>query len=382
VEICVTSKEQEIKLMDATEKIPRILIIDDEEVVLDSCRLILRNENYKISTVSNGELGLQLLPEFKPDLVFVDLKMPGLSGFEVLKKISVIDPNIVSIVITGFSTISSAVDAMKNGAYDFLPKPFTPDEFRLITSRGLDRRKLVLETISLKREKEMLKEHFAAVVSHELKSPLASVQQNLYLLEAELADKLDNDQKAHIERMKTKITDLINLIHTWLRVISVDVNKLRDNFQQISIENVISKATENVQQHAIRKDISIINSLISSPSLIIGDEGTLVEAIGNLLGNAIKFSRVSSQIQIKTETIEGFLVISISDNGVGIAKEDLPYIFEDFFTGDTGQIVEKSSGLGLAITRRIIEAHHGTIMARSEFGQGSTFTINLPVIPT
>jgi len=368
--------------MDRLDRTPKILIIDDEEVVLDSCKQILRKENYQLLTVSNGELGIQLINKDKPDLVFVDLKMPGLSGFEVLKKIRDIDPNIITIVITGFSTVSSAIEAMKNGAYDFLPKPFTPDEFRIITNRGLDRRKLVLETIALKREKEMLKEHFAAVVSHELKSPLGAVQQNLYLLEDELSASLNSGQRERIERMKTKINDLINLIHTWLRVITVDVNKLKENFKEISIEGVVSKAVENVQLQATRNDIDIVSSLSISPSLLIGDEGTLVEAIGNLLGNSIKFSRPGSQIKIFTKETDDQLEISISDSGIGISKEDLPYIFEDFYTGESGLKIEKSSGLGLAITKRIIEAHNGSISVSSELGQGSTFIIKLPIIPT
>jgi len=368
--------------MEVKEKTTKILIIDDEEVVLDSCKQILRNTNYQVSGVSNGELGLEVLQEMKPDLVFVDLKMPGLSGFEVLTKIREIDPNIVSIVITGYSTVSSAIEAMKNGAYDFLPKPFTPDEFRLITSRGLDRRKLVLETIALKREKEMLREHFAAVVSHELKSPLGAVQQNLFLLESDLSDKLNQEQKERVERMKVKINDLIDLIHTWLRVITVDVNKLKEKFTQVSIERVIAKAFENTQPQAIKKDLEIVTSFGSVPPFIVGDEGTLVEAVGNILGNAVKFSRVSSKIQIHTEVNNGNLTISIADTGIGIDNEDLPYIFEDFYTGNTGEKIEKSSGMGLAITRRIIEAHNGTISVTSELGQGSTFTIKLPIITT
>jgi len=368
--------------MDRLDKIPRILIIDDEEVVLDSCTQILKKGKYKISTAINGESGLQLLNEFQPDLVCVDLKMPGLSGFDVLNKIREIDPNIVSIVITGYSTVSSAIEAMKNGAYDFLPKPFTPDEFRLIIGRGIERRELVLETIALRREKEMMKEHFAAVVSHELKSPLGAVQQNLYLLEDELSEKLNNNQKELIERMKTKINDLINLIHTWLRVISVDVNKLKENFKKISIETVISKAIENFQHQATRNDVGIDTVVTSSTIFILGDEGTLVEAIGNLLGNAIKFSRPGSQIKLFSEVIDDQAVISVNDSGVGISNEDLPYIFEDFFTGEPGLKKEKSSGLGLAITRRIIEAHDGTISVSSELSQGSTFTIKLPIIKT
>jgi len=119
----------------------RILIIDDEEVVIDSCTQILRGSHYNLATAMNGDQGLKLVTEFQPDLVFVDLKMPGISGLEVLEKIRNLDPNIVNIVITGYATVNSAVEAMKNGAYDFLPKPFTPDEFRLITQRGLDRRR-------------------------------------------------------------------------------------------------------------------------------------------------------------------------------------------------------------------------------------------------
>jgi len=285
----------------------------------------------------------------------------------------------VTIVITGYATVSSAVEAMKNGAYDFLPKPFTPDEFRMITQRGLDRRRLVLETILLRREKEMLRENFAAIVSHELKSPLGAVQQNLFGLEFELEDKLNEEQKEKIGRMKSKINDLINLIHTWLRVISVDVKKLQENFQPTSIPAVISKAVENVQPQAIRKDIEIVPTVQEPLSLINGDEGTLVEVVGNILGNGIKFSREGSKILIKAEEKDKNLTIIISDSGIGISKEDLPYIFEDFYTGDIGQIVEKSSGLGLAISKRIVEAHNGSISVESELGKGATFTICLPV---
>jgi signal transduction histidine kinase len=110
-----------------------------------------------------------------------------------------------------------------------------------------------------------------------------------------------------------------------------------------------------------------------------GDEGTLVEVVGNILGNGVKFSREGSPILIKAEEKENTLIISIADTGIGISKEDLPYIFEDFYTGDTGQIVEKSSGLGLAIAKRIVEAHNGSISVESELGKGTTFTILLPV---
>src|SRR5512137_1453350 len=203
----------------------KILIIDDEDVVLDSCTQILKGSGHLIATAADGTKGLQLLQEFHPDLVYVDLKMPGISGFDVLEKVHEIDPTIVTVVITGFATVSSAVDAMKKGAYDFLPKPFTPDEFRIITRRGIERRKLVLEAISLRREKELLREQFASIVSHELKAPLSAVQQNLFALEFELSNVLNAGQKEKVERLKTRIDEMLRMINSWLRVISVDIKK-------------------------------------------------------------------------------------------------------------------------------------------------------------
>ena len=114
--------------------------------------------------------------------------------------------------------------------------------------------------------------------------------------------------------------------------------------------------------------------------LVNGDEGTLVETIVNILSNAIKYSRTGSKIIIKAEEIENDIIISVVDTGIGISAEDLPFIFNDFYTGKDGQKIEKSTGLGLAITKRIVEAHNGSVSVESELGKGSTFTIRLPAI--
>ncbi len=358
----------------------KLLIIDDEEVVLDSCTQILAGGDLQITTAPNGTIGLQLLREYLPDLVLVDLKMPGISGLEVLEGIRDFDPTIVSIVITGYATVGSAIEAMKKGAYDFLPKPFTPDELRLIAHRGLEKRRLILETIALRREKEMLREHFAAIVSHELKAPLGAVQQNLFVLADELSDKLTEEQKNRIGRIQSRIGDLVNLIHTWLRVMSVDTQKIQESFKPVSVEAVITKSVEDVQPHAIRKDIEVIASMEKPLRSVNGDEGTLAEAFTNIIGNAVKYSRPGSKVNVIAEPVEDEIIVSVIDSGVGISKEDLPFIFNDFYMGRSRPEGEQSSGLGLAITRRIVEAHQGMIFVESEFGKGSTFMIHLPVI--
>ncbi|MGA1826038.1 MAG: sigma-54-dependent transcriptional regulator [bacterium] len=130
----------------------KLLVIDDEVVVRDSCRMILADEDHSIECAENGRQGLELLEKEDFGIVIVDLKMPGISGLEVLEKIKVNYPETIVIVITGYPTIDSAVEAMKLGAYDFLPKPFTPESLRLIVRRAVEKKRLSLENIALRSE--------------------------------------------------------------------------------------------------------------------------------------------------------------------------------------------------------------------------------------
>ena len=360
------------------ESKPRILIIDDEEVVRDSCLQILAGGAYQTETASDGTNGLRLVEEFQPDLVFVDLKMPGISGFEVLERIYEIDSTIVMVVITGFATIDSAVEAMKKGAYDFLPKPFTPDEFRMIARRGIERRRLMLETIALRREKELLREQFASIVSHELKAPLGAVQQNLFALDFELEEMLTGEQKAKMERIKIRIDELLKLINSWLRVISVDINKLKDGFTQIAITKPISNALESVAPLAERKNIEIISSISDQLPPIRGDVLSLAEVFVNIMGNSIKYSPDGTRVTLNAEMQGQNLVISIQDGGIGISPDDLPHIFDGFFRGKSGQATA-GHGIGLAVAHQIVDAHNGSISVTSELGKGTTFMVTLPI---
>jgi len=357
---------------------PRVLIIDDEEVVLDACAQILRDREYSVDTATDGSAGLDRLGEFRPDLVFVDLKMPGLSGFEVLERIRAIDPGIVSIVITGYGTLSSAVEAMQKGAYDFLPKPFTPDEFRMVTARGLERRRLQREAARLRRERDLLREQFASIVSHELKAPLSAVQQHLMVLAHDLGGILSETQRQRLDRLQGRIADLLALISTWVRAISTDMEGLRASFRPVDLAVVIGKALDSVGVLAARKDITVETSLPGSPPLVEGDAGTLTEAVVNLLSNAIKYSRQGSRVLVTASATDHRIAIAVRDFGVGIPADELPLISGGLYRGAAGTAGETGSGLGLAITRRIVEAHGGTLTVESAVGEGSTFTITLP----
>jgi len=339
----------------------KILVIDDEEIVRESCVRILQGQEYQVKTADNGDMGLITLKEFQPDLVLVDLKMPGMSGFEVLEEIYAYDATIVTIVITGFATVNSAIEAMKKGTFDFIPKPFQPDELRLVVHRGLERRNLVLETIALRNEKEMLREHFAAIVSHELKSPLGAVQQNLYVLADDLEEKLTADQKEKLQRLQNRILDLVKLINTWLRVISVDIAKIKEQFEIISLIPILEQSIETVESQAIRKDITIKTDIKGELGTISGDKGSLTEAVINLLTNSVKYSQIGGEIKVTASQANNQILIAVTDNGVGITEEDINFIFADFYRGDNLPEGERSSGVGFTITKNIIEAHDGTI---------------------
>ena len=356
----------------------RILVIDDEEVVLDSCTAVLASGDCQVLTAGNGTAGLARLEETTPDLVFVDLKMPGLSGLEVLEQIRAKFPLMVVIVITGYATVSSAVEAMKKGAFDFLPKPFTPEELRLIARRGLDHSRLVQQTVALRREKEMLRENFTAIVSHELKAPLGALQQNLYALLAELEEQLNSDQRERFERLQVRLGDLVKLIHSWLRILSVDIHKLKETFRLVALDVVVAKALETVQPQATRKAVQIESFLAEPLPGVEGDEGSLVEVLVNLLGNAVKYSYPESTVSVRVQAEGPEVCLAVTDTGVGILKEDLPQLFQDFARGQAQPEGVSGCGLGLAISRRIVEVHGGTIGVDSEPGKGSTFTLRLP----
>jgi two-component system, sensor histidine kinase and response regulator len=355
----------------------RILLIDDEEIVLDSCTEILRGEPYEVATAPDGVRGLELLRTFRPDLVVVDLKMPGLSGLDVLERLGDADPTLVPIVITGYATVASAVEAMKRGAYDFLPKPFTPEEFRLIVRRGAEKRALVLETQALRRERELLRDHFAAIVAHEFKAPLAAIQQNLYALERELAPLATEDQRGRLGRVKARVGDLLQMIDTWRRG-SVDLEAVKARFAAVSVRVPVDKAVESLAGHAARKAVTLTASVPEPVPVVWGDQGTLTEVLVNVVGNAVKYSREGGRVSVTVTADDEDVRIAIADAGVGIAPEDLPHIFDAFYTAQPGAAGERGSGLGLPVSRRILEAHGGSITVRSTPGTGSTFVITLP----
>jgi signal transduction histidine kinase len=358
---------------------PLILIIDDEDAMRDSCSMILAKDGYRAETAENGRIGLEKARELKPALALIDLKMPGLSGFDVLEKIKDLDPGIIPIVITGYATVESAVEAMKKGAYDFLPKPFTPDELRIIIRRALERRKLAMEAETLRREKKLMEENFITMVSHQLRSPLVAIQQYFEVILAGMVGHVEESQREMISRARERLESLLRLINDWLDMARISRGQIVDKLKPLALEKLLDKQVEFMEPLAQESGVKLEHRPLRKAALVLADEQSLEQVFSNLISNAIKYNTPGGSVLITLREENGTLIADVADTGIGISREHLPLIFDQFYRVSRREDQKiKGTGLGLAIAKKIVEAHNGVILVESEPGKGSTFSVRLP----
>jgi len=477
----------------------------------DGCTRILSKEDWEVVTAENGEAGLGALKEGDGfDLVLLDLMMPGISGMEVLEAVQRIDANLLVIVITGYATVELAVEAMKKGAYDFIPKPFTPDQLRIVVQRALDKRALQKEMEILKSEREKslrdiateksrivtiincmgdgvlvcdrdscvvltnpaaarmlgiqesaligrplskcriddilaetitesmratdpafstvcqelcpsdspstylrthtapvkndlgetlgavtvlqditglkeldrMKSDFVAMVSHELRSPVTSIQQQLSVMLEGLSGDLTERQMRMLTRAKQRAGGLLDLINDLLDLSKIEAGMAVQYKEPLKLEELLARVYEQMLPEAKTKGLKLKLHVKCPIPPVNGDRSNLEGAFTNLVNNAIKYTPEGGEITIHLKQDKKNVRVEVSDTGIGISKKDLPRIFDRFCrvkSEKTRQII--GTGLGLCIVKHIVEAHLGTISVESEEGCGSTFTVVLPAGP-
>lgn len=364
---------------DTKEKL-YIIVIDDDPVMRLSCSKILDKDGYFLNTFEDGEQGLEQINKKKPDLLVVDLKMPKIGGMEVIKKVHEIDPEICIVVITGYATIGTAVEAMKAGAYDFLPKPFTPDELRIIVRRGLERTLLARKSIQLKREKENLERRFITFVSHQLQSPLVAVQQYLEVLNhlENTPDKIQL-QKEWISRSICRIKELKELVNDWLIISKIESGKLAECTEQVMLLPIIEDVVHVFESLIKEKNISLSSNFPEKIGIVIGHEDCLKMLFTNLIHNAIKYNKKDGKLIITADETEDSVIVKIEDTGIGIPEDKLNLIFEEFYRVKCEQTKDiPGTGLGLAICHKIVKVLSGKIEVSSKIDYGSSFKVVLP----
>ena len=354
-----------------------IAVIDDEESMREGCRQTLEAEGYRTTVAEDGERGLRLVEEIKPDVVLVDLKMPGMSGMEVLQRINEIAPDTIRIVITGYGTIESAVTAMREGTFDYLTKPFGPEKLLEVVASAIDRSVLQRRSAAMEQEKEIALDNFAAVVCHQLRSPAADAAQYIEVLSKELAGPLTTKQRSMLHRAYQLTENLTKLVGDWLNLARLESGALPFEPQSVALPRVIEDNWQAIPDGEGR----VVLELHVEPDVkpVRGEENLLRELFKILLTNAVQFTSDSGRVIVKLSAEGKHTVVSVSDTGTGIPEEELPHVFEPFYRGaraaEGGEI---GFGIGLAIAKRIVSLHDGAIRAASAPGRGTTFTLRLP----
>ncbi|HSJ06077.1 MAG TPA: hybrid sensor histidine kinase/response regulator [Longimicrobiales bacterium] len=360
-----------------------VVVVDDDYVMRLSCRQILAKMGFRVELFEDGSAGLEGIARLKPALVVVDLKMPGISGMDVISRTHEIDPEIVILVITGYATISTAVDAMKQGAYDFLPKPFSPDELRLVVNRGMERRRLVLESRQNEIERELLRRRFVTFVSHQLQTPLVAVHQYLDVLQRlEGTPDAEAKRKDWMERCIRRTEEMQALIRDWLLLAQVESGSLMRSREPVDLNAIIPDILQTYEELARSGGVTLVADTCEGPCEVLGDRNGLIVLLDNLVVNAIKYNRPGGTVTVVLGRAAGEIVVSVVDTGMGIPEQDLPFLFDEFFRVRDGAARPAGTGLGLPICRRIVSELGGTIGVTSEENVGSTFCVRLPAGPT
>lgn len=368
-----------------------VLVVDDEFGIRSGITRILRGFTvsypfmdddiaFDITEAATGEEALDIIKNKPPDIVLIDNKLPGIQGVEVLEYINTHQLKSLVIMITSYASLDLAVKATNVGAYDFVPKPFTPQELKASMENATKHHFLRRMTRNLRKEGKQVRFQFLTLLSHELKSPLNVIEGYLKLMHERQAgdsiasyDKMIDQSLAKVKSMRTMIMDLLDLTR-------IESGGMQRSLREIDLRLVAKSAINTMMPLAIQQDVEIVfDEQGSIPYIADSEEMEII--FNNLVSNAIKYNKAKGKVICSFSMSPNEVVVKISDTGVGIAQEDLPKLFKEFSRIRNSQTKEVSgSGLGLSIVKRIIDLYQGRIEVESTLGEGTCFIIYLPII--
>jgi len=485
-----------------------IMIVDDEEDIREGSERILKRMGFQVLKASRGDEALNILANEKVSIVLLDLKMPGMDGMQVLPRIRKLDESILVIVITGYATIETAIEAMKKGAYDFIPKPFEPDQMRIVVNRASEKIRLTREAEKLEQERkrtlsdldteksrihtileslpngvvvtnsqgqvvlmnpafrrhldinpdlkpglqienyvsdealcnlvmeisqgkhvdyddipdyefalsggkyllalgqpvlgekkeclgavvnvmditamkvlDQLKSEFVAKVSHELRSPLSTIHEQLAMVINEIVGEVSTHDQHILTRAKEKTRGLISFVGDLLDLSRIEEGIICHEPKPVQLEVLLKNIVDFLETQANNKNLSLILELPKDPLPSLTADPLAMESIfGNLITNAINYTQEGGEIRVTVDLAGISIRVKVSDNGFGIADKHLEKIFERFYrVQDENTRYITGTGLGLPIVKGLLDSVGGFIDVESTHGKGSVFTVLLPM---
>lgn len=369
----------------------KVLIVDDEPGICSGISRILSNfsvsfpfleESFTFETMETGtgEEAVEILDVQGADIVLLDNKLPGIYGIDVLEYINKKQMDCNVMMITSYASLDLAIKATNNGAYNFVPKPFTPQELKTAMEGITKNLYLRRMTNRLNNQEKQLRNKFLAILSHELKLPLSAIEGYLRIMKDKLAgDKIeDYDEMINrsLERMKgirSLITDLLDLT----KIESDKQNKVR---RKIDITDIAANSCDAISPMAIQKNVKVTIEAEPKQLYFLSEPETMEIIFNNLISNAVKYNRDNGEVKCSINELPDYVEITVADTGIGMSEEDLPKLFQEFVRIKNEKTVKiTGSGLGLSITKKIVEEYyHGTITVKSTPDEGTTFTVKLP----
>jgi len=388
----------------------RLLVVDDEESLRITTAAIFENEGYVVDTASSGDEAIDLMSKEDYDLVLTDLHMEGGDGLSVLNQIRRQAPLTISVVLTGFASVESAIAALQEGAYDYLVKPCDIESMKHTIRRGVEHRRLMLaeqkaradlqqlnldleqrieeRTAELKQlnvelaDANRAKDVFLATLSHELRTPLTPVVGWIKLLRSGTLDEKSVAQA--LDAIERNAWLQSRLIDDLLDTSRIATGKLHFEPKPTDLNTAVRAAVDTVRASATARNIDLSMTLWPSSLTVMGEPVRLQQIAWNLVSNAIKFTDPGGKVNITTQRDGSQALLTVVDTGVGIEPEFLPHVFDRFRQAD-GSTSRRHGGLGLglAIADALAKMHSGCLAAESDgVGQGATFSMRMELAQT
>jgi len=367
-----------------------VLVVDDEPKICELLEQILSARGCSVRIAHDGLEALAKFDERAAEVIITDIKMPKLSGLELLRELKHRDPLINIVVITAYPSIEGAVDAMKQGACDFLTKPFDIAQVQAIIYRCAQRLSLsrqlrhagegALKLEELNRrliELGDLKSQFLAAISHEINTPLCLMSEWIYLLSDHTLGSLSGDQQHAVdvligayERLHKLLQQLIDLMHG-------PAITLRR--QALTAQELMREALAVSAPKAEARQITVTAQMPEAAVPLEGDRGRLVAALAYVLDNAIKFNHEHGRVELTLTGTPAGAQLHVRDTGIGIPAGELEKVLAPFYQVDRRlNRAHEGAGIGLTLAKRYVELHNGTLALESSVGGGTTVTIALP----
>ncbi len=366
-----------------------LLVVDDEEAMCRGIKRALRSfsvrvpdidvtVNFTVTTALTAEEAHQAIEaDPGPDLVLLDHKLPDRTGLEVLDELNKKNLDLLTIVITAYASLETAVQATKRGAYDFMAKPFTPEEIRGTVEKAARHLITQRQARKLAEERRQVRFQFTSVLAHEMKSPISAIDGYLQVMKKRAKGEDISNYEPMIDRSLMRLEGMRKMINDLLDLTAIESGQKQREFTTIDFEEMLPEIMEAFEDQAHERNISLRYE-VEQGITMEGDRSEIEIILNNLVSNGLKYNYEHGELHIQVYRAHGFINISVADTGIGLTEEEQQQLFQDFArikNEKTRNIV--GSGLGLSTVKKLATLYNGDVSVVSEPDKGTTFTVSL-----